>query len=200
MLRKIFILLLAFSILLPVRVYGVELENNDGGEQIIEIIDEAIKLDLSVFSQTYPAKEITLKISIKPEINIARAQVSWIFNDRLFEIIGDSNELINIRAGEELVLYKSFNIKQVFAFKESIDNDFGVKVTGLAFDRNYLSTRKLTININYEFEVVPLLAEYQQQKTIILIIYWLLGIVGVGVVLWLIVFAIKRFQKYLNTD
>lgn len=200
MMKRILFLILVAFLLLPSNVLAEELENNDGGELIIEIVDEAIKLDLTVDSQNYPAKEITFKVVINPEINIARAQIAWIYNDRFFTITGDSTQLLNLKANEEVILYKTFNTKRTFTFVESRPSDFGIKVTGLAFDKNYLSTRKLTVKINGEYEVVPLLTAYEQQKNIINIIYWLLGIIAVVVVVWLIILGIKRFRLYLNSD
>lgn len=176
------------------------LENNDGGDQILEIIDEAIKLDLSVVGQNYPDKDITLKIVIKSEINIARAQLAWIYNDSSFSSDNASNQIIELRAGEEQTIYKTFKIKRIYAFKESKPNSFGVKVTGSAYDRNYLSVRKVNANINADYEIVPYLSDYNQQKTIVTTIYWILGVIFAGVVIWFIVLGVKRFQKYLNSD
>lgn len=186
--------------LVPSYVYAVELENNEESEQIVEIVDEAIKLDLALINQNFPAKEITLKIVIKPEINIARAQLTWIFNDRIFVIQGATSEILNLKAGEEVVLYKTFDTKRIFSFNEKNKYEIGVRVTGVAFDKNYLSTRKVSFSINNEFEVLPLLPEYQQQKTIINTIYWLLGIILAGIIIWLIILAIKKFIAYLNSD
>ncbi len=200
MFKKILSFLLITLSILPMGVFAEELENNDGSEQIVEIVDEAIKLDLSITNQNFPAKEITFKIVIKPEINIARAQLAWIYNDRIFVISGSSTELLNLKAGEEVVLYKTFNTKRIFSFNENLKYEIGAKVTGLAFDKNYLSSRKVSFSINKDFELLPLLSDYQQQKTIITTIYWLLAIIAGIVVIWLIILGIRKFKAYLESD
>ena len=176
------------------------LTNNDGSAQIVEIANEVLVLDFAGAGQSFPNKAITLKLTINPKVDVAKATVDWIYNDYLFQIDGSTQEIIDLRINEPKTLYKTFFPDQRYVFNVADTYDFGVRVAAAAYDQNYLSVRKIDLALNSDFEVYPFLAGYEQQRNIVNIIYFVLGVLLTAFVVILSSLGIRKFKEYLNSE
>jgi hypothetical protein len=193
-------LMLLVSLFTPLSsVMAEDLVNNDGNSEIIEVSDAAINVKMEIYGQSYPDKDITFKVTITPKIDIARAQLSWIYDSDLFTIT-EPTQVIELDSGKELVLYGTFKINKSYKFSAKTAINLGVKIAGSAYDKNYLSITKVPVYISSDYELTPILDSYQTQKNTITTLYVLLGMIGTGIIIWLVVLGVRRFKRYLAAD
>lgn len=197
--KKLSLSLIILSVIYVVS--GVLFSVSAEDEPIIEVADQALKLELGIANQTYPDKSIVLKLTINPEIDIPRGAVTWNYDDTLFSLkAGEAQDVVALKAGQTATLYKTFAPSTQYKFNPNTEFDFSVKVSGTAYDKNYLSVKGMSLSLNSEYEVVPLLADYNQQKAIINSFYLVLGVIGTGLLIVLITKGVQRFRAYLNSD
>jgi hypothetical protein len=64
---------------------------------------------------------------------------------------------------------------------------------------NYLSATSANASFNPDLELLPLDSSYTQNKTVDTIVKWAVVIIVIGLIVTVIVIAVKRFRAYINS-
>lgn len=169
-------------------------------EELNTSLLQAYQLDLNVEKQDYPSKNIHLILEIKSNINSGRATVDWIYNSNIIEPVNGDTDIISLTENNTTIVNKEFKFKTQYKLKDENDLKITAKVSALAFNKNYINLVDNNSKVNSEFEILPLLDEYQRDKNIYNIIINAIYFVIGAIIISIITIIVKRFIDYLNSD
>ena len=169
-------------------------------DNVSDITDEAIKLNIVINDQEFISRTVTLELEINPSIDSGKVAIDWVFDKNIFNIVGDSKEIISLNANNKFVTTKKFIPATQYSRSLDFETRIVAKVNAAAYEINYLSTRSFLIKMNQNYEILPLLERYKTIKAIslyggvVLIIFSISTLIVLGVNIY------NKFYIYLNTD
>lgn len=201
---KTFFLLLAIILFfLPVIVHAQDTEEFGVGE-IQEVVDPALKLELSKLPQEYPTKSIPIEIKITSEIDSGKVGIEWEYPKTLFVLEGPATDIVSVTEGNVTTFVKYFTPKSTAIIEDGEDKiriiEIGARVNAFQPDRNYLSATAMTFSVDAEMEVSPIDSSYQRTKVLSTGFTWFVRLSIVTVVIVLIIIGFRKFTDYLNSD
>jgi hypothetical protein len=201
--KYVYSLFLIIVILLSGFLLNLNIVHSEGGydlTEIVDITDEALKLNLTIGSQEFMTKVVTVELEINPSIDSGKVAVDWLYDDQIFKIIGNTKDIIKLDKNQKLVISKKFTPITKYSRDKDFDTKLVAKVNAAAFEINYLSIRTTNVKMNKSYEVFPLLEQYQQSKNISLIIGIVISTISAFIIIVTLALLIKIFIKYLNTN
>lgn len=201
--RKIGYFLLLLSLLLVNSFVPVYAENGNTDGNFVEEADPALKLKLSLVGQEYPLKQVTIVLEIDSTIDSNKVSVDWRYSSGNLKIVGSTRDIVSVQSGQITRVEKKF-IPQAAAITSDSDArrnlDFSVRVEGFVADRRFLSATSFSVVFNGAMETVPVFRDYQIKKITSIAFTWILWISIISGIILAIVYALKRFMKYINTE
>lgn len=163
-------------------------------------LDEALKLDLVVDDQAYPSKTFTMKLTIDSLIDSGKTTIDWYYDDKIVKRAGPEQDVIQVSKDGQVVVYKEFTPNMKYTLLENYDFAISVRVVSAAYEKNYVSTDRVELSLNRDFEIDPILDSYTTHKNIYNILTTALYCLVGALVLTLLTLGIRRFISYLNSD
>jgi len=176
-------------------------ETNVDPNNLVEVTDQALKVEVTALDQEYPSKNITFRLKVNSGIDSGRVFIQWYYPQSLYNIVGNSLDNVTLVSGGEFVGEKSFS-PIIIPNEKTFTQGFtiGIKVTALTYEQNYLTITKSGFVIDSKYQLLPIGESYRMAKANYDTTQLLTTLVTVGVVMLISAFVIGRFVKYLNSD
>jgi len=103
-----------FCVLASVSVYSQE-ATSVGAEAgvdpntLVEVTDQALKVEVTALDQAYPSKNITFRVKVKSGVDSGRVFIQWYYPQSLYNIVGNSLDNVTLVSGSEFVGEKTFS-------------------------------------------------------------------------------------------
>ena len=169
-------------------------------DNVSDITDEAIKLNLKIKDQDFVSRTITLELEINPSIDSGKTAIIWIYDKSLFDIVGESKEVISLNANNRFITTKKFTPITQYSRSQDFESKIFTTVNAAAYEINYLSTDNVSFLMNSNYEIIPLLDSYKTIKTVYLYGGIILIMLGSGIIIVAGINIYNKFYIYLNTD
>lgn len=198
------VLLLSVFALASLPILAQENVEEYGVGETQEISDPALKLELSTYGQEYPEKTFPVTVEIASSIDSSKVGVEWNYPESLLVPVGEQRDIVTVINGQTTLVTKEFQPTE-FALANPRNillrrAEVGVRVNAFVADRNFLSSTALTVEFNEDMEVIPQYDEYKTDKLITTIITISGYILIFGLIVAVILLAVKRFRTWLNTE
>jgi hypothetical protein len=202
---KIF-LVLNFVVLSSVAVFSqstttATTDPDTNPDSIIEVADQALKVEIIPLPQQYPSKNIGFRIKIKSEVDSGRVSIQWYYPIGYLKVIGNSKDSATVTANSEYTLDKYFSpiiVANEKTFMQSLT--MGAKVIALTYEKNYTTITKSNFIIDSNFQLLPLTDEYRFAKTDTEVTKIVVNLIIAGGIMLIISLALGRFLAYINKD
>jgi hypothetical protein len=168
------------------------------------VSDPDLALTVSNTRQDYPSKIFTVELKIASKINSSKVGVEWRYPKNLLNVEGPDTDYVSVSANQTTIVKKNFYPAPGSVYEKAVEGtrtaSISVKVNAFLAERNYLSTTSFDLMFNSLMELMPINQEYQIVKYTKITLNWTWKIFIVVAVVGIIVFGIKKFINYINSD
>lgn len=202
---KKFLILVYLLVLSSVAVFAEQADvdpndNKTNPDELVEVVDKALKVDIVTLGQEYPSKQTAFQITIQSEVDSGRATIQWYWPSNLYRIVGETKSSIMLMSGNNYVATKYFD-PIIYEGENAGVRSFtiGVKVTALVYEQNYQTVYKKTFLIDQDMQILPISDAYKEAKTKYVVSDLVLKVGGASIIMIIVSFVLKKFINYVNS-